>query len=705
MKVKLLFLIVLLLSALFGLSYAKSIIPLWLCIIIVALATSLLAYWLINIMNTGKELFERRFSEIDDRIDNTSSIINDRIQESKKEQIDIISTYYTNLNQLIERSVNLINDAIKYESNRISDNIEQQGKSANEQFAKLQNEFNILKEDSLQKYTKLSEDLSNTAENIRKLGENTISTITKENELTRVSSKKVADAVTEAIVSHVDSIKSISDEATKGHLSTLHDNLNSISTLLSGKSDSISSSLLSVNDVLQERVSQSEGKMTETINSIVADAVESLKQRINSLSQDNNVTQESVALSSKMLAAKSDDLIEKFGLASESIANQIKQNNEDHEKHVEASVSQMGASLLSSIEKIELSYEESHEKLMKSSVTQSNLIMKEIDSLSTKAASIEESITASTGSILKNTEMLNERLNVTGEKIEDEHSKLESVINQSTDSIITGAVLPLTEQVVSYSEHIDELTNKLNNSNKERFAFLEDTLHSIQDQNSGVSKLISNSIKESDKATELFLHQLDEQYDTLNKGMGAMEIRTKNIEDSVTSLIEKDDKKQLIDSFKTVVLEVKSLIGNAVSEINNNFLDSQIYQETISNELEKLQVLLRTTLVSIDRTRQQEQKDNPNRTESIIDKETGNTVLNQIKNGKLVKSTMKNAKGNVIYELEYVDDKIVRSRNYDAKGKINIEQTYYDNGQVHFRNEFTTSGKKTTEFDINGKKK
>ena len=301
--------------------------------------------------------------------------------------------------------------------------------------------------------------------------------------------------------------------------------------------------------------------------------------------------------------------------------------------------------------------------------------------------------------------MLNERLNVTGEKIEDEHSKLESVINQSTDSIITGAVLPLTEQVVSYSEHIDELTNKLNNSNKERFAFLEDTLHSIQDQNSGVSKLISNSIKESDKATELFLHQLDEQYDTLNKGMGAMEIRTKNIEDSVTSLIEKDDKKQLIDSFKTVVLEVKSLIGNAVSEINNNFLDSQIYQETISNELEKLQVLLRTTLVSIDRTRQQEQKDNPNRTESIIDKETGNTVLNQIKNGKLVKSTMKNAKGNVIYELEYVDDKIVRSRNYDAKGKINIEQTYYDNGQVHFRNEFTTSGKKTTEFDINGKKK
>ena len=705
MKVKLLFLIVLLLSALFGLSYAKIILPIWLCIIIVALATSLLAYWFINIMNTSKDLFEKRFSEINDRIDNTSSIINDRIQESKKEQIDIISTYYSNLNQLIERSVILINDAIKNESNRINDNIEQQGKSANEQFTKLLNEFNILKEGSLQQYTQLSEELSNKAEKIWKLGENTIATITKENELTRALSEKATDAVKEDIISHADSIKSLSDEVAKGYLSTLQNNLNSISTMLSGKSDSISSSLLSVNDVLQERVSQSEGKMAETINSIVADAVESLKQRINSLSQENSVTQESVALSSKMLAAKSDNLIEKFGVTSESIVNQIKQNNEDHEKLVEASVSQMEASLQSSIEKLKQSSEESHEQMIKSSVTQSNIILKEIDTLSTKSSSIEESIATSTGTILKKTEIVNERLNVTGEKIENEHSKLESVINQSTDSIITGAVLPLTEKVVSYSEHIEELTNKLNDSNKERFAFLEDTLHSIQDQNSGVSTLISNSIKESDKATELFLHQLDEQYDTLNKGMGAMEIRTKNIEDSVTTLIEKDDKKQLIDSFNTVVSEVKSLIGNAVSEINNNFLDSQIYQETISNELEKLQVLLRTTLVSIDRTRQQEQKDNPNRTESIIDKETGNTVLNQIKNGKLVKSTMKNAKGNVIYELEYVDDKIVRSRNYDAKGKINIEQTYYDNGQVHFRNEFTTSGKKTTEFDINGKKK
>ena len=485
----------------------------------------------------------------------------------------------------------------------------------------------------------------------------------------------------------------------------MQDNLEAISTLLSGKSDSISSSLLSVNEGLQEWVSQSEGKMVETINSVVADAAESLNQRINSLSQENSVTKESLTLSSKMLAEKSDDLIEKLGVTSESILNQIMQNHEDYKNSVEASVSQIRSSIDSGIEKLKHSSEESNEQLMKSSVTQSNLIKKEIDSLSTKTASIEESIVASTGTIQKETKTLNERLNVTGEKIEGKLSKLESTINQSSDSIITGTVLPLTEKLVSYSEHIEELTNKLNDSNKEHFVLLEGTLHSIQDQNSGISKLISNSIKESDKATEQFLHQIDEQYDTLNKSLGAVQIRTENIEESVTSLTEKDDKERLIDSFRTIVLEVKSLIGNAVSEINNNFLDSQIYQETINNELTKLQVLLRTTLVSIDRNKQQEQKEVPNRTESIIDKETGNTVLNLIKNGKVVKSTMKNAKGRVIYEIEYIDDKIVRSRNYDANGKMNIEQTYYDNGQVHFRTEFSTSGKKTTEFDINGKKK
>jgi hypothetical protein len=66
---------------------------------------------------------------------------------------------------------------------------------------------------------------------------------------------------------------------------------------------------------------------------------------------------------------------------------------------------------------------------------------------------------------------------------------------------------------------------------------------------------------------------------------------------------------------------------------------------------------------------------------------------------------MKDLKGHLLYELEYVNNKMARRRNYDAKGNLTVEQTYYDNGQVHFRNEYTNQGTKTTEFDTNGNKK
>jgi hypothetical protein len=80
-------------------------------------------------------------------------------------------------------------------------------------------------------------------------------------------------------------------------------------------------------------------------------------------------------------------------------------------------------------------------------------------------------------------------------------------------------------------------------------------------------------------------------------------------------------------------------------------------------------------------------------------------VINQYKDGNVVKSTMKDSKGHTIYEVEYSKGKILRTRNYDSKAKMTIEQTFYDNGQVHYRNEYTSKGKITTEFDINGKKK
>ena len=66
---------------------------------------------------------------------------------------------------------------------------------------------------------------------------------------------------------------------------------------------------------------------------------------------------------------------------------------------------------------------------------------------------------------------------------------------------------------------------------------------------------------------------------------------------------------------------------------------------------------------------------------------------------------MKDTNGHLIYEIEYKAGAVARTRNYDSEGKLNIEQTFFENGQVHYRTEYTSAGKKTTEFDINGNKK
>ena len=164
-----------------------------------------------------------------------------------------------------------------------------------------------------------------------------------------------------------------------------------------------------------------------------------------------------------------------------------------------------------------------------------------------------------------------------------------------------------------------------------------------------------------------------------------------------------------------------------VSDINEELLETQIKQESTNDQLNKLQTLLRNiskdiaSPLSLEKPipKQPEEKkkltpvlstpskqeSNPNRTETIVDSQTNNIVLNQFVGGKLAKSTMKDVKGHLLYELEYKNGQIARSRNYDIKGNMNIEQTFYDNGQVHFRNEITENGKITTEFDRNGNKK
>ena len=714
MKVKLFLLTILLLSIIFCLSFGKAIIPIWLCAVIVVVSVIILVYWLLYTIDISKTFAEKKFVEIDEMIANNATAITETYLESQEKQLETVLSYYSNLNQLIEKSSNLLKETISTETKNLLGNIESQENNNNNRYEKLLEEFSVLKKTLESNYSQLSSALSNSTEKISEIGENMHTAITKESELTRDCLNNTTKRVEENIVAHTNTNKKDSDEAVRVLITSLHKYLETISALLSGKSDDINSSLIKVQSGLSEHVSQSESNLLENVNKIIVVAVESIQKQIDSLAQETNANHESIKSSAINLAEKSDAIIGQVTQVSDEIVKQVKLFNEDIQKKTETKIASSQTSLESSIEKIEQSSKESYELLMKSAQTQGETIKDAIDSIELKTNSIEETITNSTGNLLARVESVNDRVNSTEGKIDGRLIETENTIKQNIDSIVKEVELSLTEKIESSEKRSKELADFLNESNTEQFCSVQKSIIAIQEQGAGVSNLINNNIKESDKATELFLQKIDEQYDSLNKNLGAVQIKTQNIEESVSALVEKGNNNLLISSVKSVVGEIKSLISNTVSDLNNQFLDSQISQETTNNELSKLQALLRTVLLSLEKNHEvnsqrngqpNNSNGNPNRTEKISDKETGNTVINQFKDGKLIKSTMNDSGGTIIYEMEYLNDKIVRSRNYDKRGKLNLEQTYYDNGQVHYRNEFTSSGKKTTEFDINGKKK
>ena len=374
-------------------------------------------------------------------------------------------------------------------------------------------------------------------------------------------------------------------------------------------------------------------------------------------------------------------------------------------------------------------------------------ILQKVEDVMQHSIAIQESITTSATDLAAKTDTLNETIKTTKDKIQAKVEGASNGMSQLISEGIGAITTSVSTGIDGARQASSESAEQIMSANKENSASILQKVDelilqgaTIEKQNNTISSLIVDSVKESDKATEMFMSGLQDQYQTINKGLTSVQLKTENIENSVLHISEKEFNKKIVDSIQSLILELRTDIKNSISDINNEFLDTQIAQETINSELEKLQVLLRTVLNSfenktekivkqvatesnkqvkpssstpsilpnVSRSVEQNVKSHqpdPNRTESIVDSETKNIVVNQYKDGNVVKSTMKDSKGHTIYEVEYSKGKIVRTRNYDSKGKLTIEQTFYDNGQVHYRNEYTSKGKVTTEFDINGKKK
>ena len=482
----------------------------------------------------------------------------------------------------------------------------------------------------------------------------------------------------------------------------------------------------------------------KTIQESTFSSSEQLRQQI---AQICDTIQESINTSASDLAVKADALTETLKTTNDEIQAKVEGASNGMSQLISEGIGAITTSVSTGIDGARQASSEFAEQIMSANKENCASILQKVEDVMQHSIAIQESITNSASELAAKTDTLNETIKTTNDEIQ---AKVEGVSNGMSQLISEGIGAITT----SVSTGIDgarqassESAEQIMSANKENSASILQKVDelilqgaTIEKQNNTISSLIVDSVKESDKATEMFMSGLQDQYQTINKGLTSVQLKTENIENSVLHISEKEFNKKIVDSIQSLILELRTDIKNSISDINNEFLDTQIAQETINSELEKLQVLLRTVLNSfenktekivkqvatesnkqvkpssstpsilpnVSRSVEQNVKSHqpdPNRTESIVDSETKNIVVNQYKDGKVVKSTMKDSKGHTIYEVEYSKGKIVRTRNYDSKGKLTIEQTFYDNGQVHYRNEYTSKGKVTTEFDINGKKK
>ena len=520
-------------------------------------------------------------------------------------------------------------------------------------------------------------------------------------------------------------------------LKKLTETISTISEQSKAQLENNTSKLLNSLSNNQDQVLQQLTHSEETLSKNIESSTSQINEKV---SHTYDLAQKEFTKQTELIGALQRNTIELFNDLSKDIISL----NESSRKQAIENANELKRTLASNTEHLSTVVNDSLKTVQESTFSSSEQLKQQITQI---CDTIQESINTSASDLVAKTDALTETLKTTNDEIQ---AKVEGTSN-GMSQLITEGIGAITTSV---STGIDgarqassESTEQIMSANKENSASILQKVdelilqgETIEKQNNTISSLIVDSVKESDKATEMFMFGLHDQYQTINKGLTSVQLKAENIENSVLHISEKEFNKKIVDSIQSFILELRSDIKNSISDINNELLDTQIAQEATNSELEKLQVLLRTVLSSfenktekivkkiatesnkqakpssstssilpnVSRSVEQNVKSHqpdPNRTESIVDSETKNIVDNQYKDGNVVKSTMKDSKGHTIYEVEYSKGKIVRTRNYDSKGKLTIEQTFYDNGQVHYRNEYTSKGKVTTEFDINGKKK
>ncbi len=253
-----------------------------------------------------------------------------------------------------------------------------------------------------------------------------------------------------------------------------------------------------------------------------------------------------------------------------------------------------------------------------------------------------------------------------------------------------------------FNKHIQDTEENYNKLNKD-----------IVTQTNLVTKNLKSMESRMLDSTETSLNKvLQELTSVFNANIQSLSKQLKSTEESVTSKINNNatilketyntQTKQLSTTIQSLSKQLKSTEESVISKINGDIknLNNNMYE--ILDELKKIDTAI--SLLKKPSTSNIAGKENPNRVETIVDKDTNYTLKNTYINNSLKKSDMLNGL-KTVYTIEYDNEgKIEKCTNYDSNQNIQTETYYFKNGQVKQRKEYNKGKISVSDFSENGKK-
>ena len=149
-------------------------------------------------------------------------------------------------------------------------------------------------------------------------------------------------------------------------------------------------------------------------------------------------------------------------------------------------------------------------------------ILQKVEDVMQHSIAIQESITNSATDLAAKTDTLNETIKTTNDeiqaKVESASNGMSQLISEGIGAITTSVSTGIDGARQASSESAEQIMS----ANKENSASILQKVDelilqgaTIEKQNNTISSLIVDSVKESDKATEMFMSGLQDQYQTM----------------------------------------------------------------------------------------------------------------------------------------------------------------------------------------------